>query len=125
MQTREEIEHQRFEDLISVLLSRLHSKAPRIHGTNTDGCRLVQIVHGQDDQVVHASELKSFTSGIDKTRPRLVARSLKLAKSKATRRNREPRGPRSRHLGLHPFPTFNGCYSNDGLAPQDATVGEP
>ena len=80
MQIRwEEIERQRYEDMVSVLLNRLHPEAQRIDGKGGDGGRDVQIVHGQNNQIIHAFELKSFTGRIDKTRPRQVVRSLERA----------------------------------------------
>lgn len=80
MQIRwEEIEPQRYEDMVSVLLSRLHPEAQRVDGKGGDGGRDVQIVHGQNNQIIHAFELKSFTGRIDRTRPRQVVRSLERA----------------------------------------------
>ena len=56
MQIRwEEIERQRYEDMGSVLLSRLHPDAQRVDGKGGDGGRDVQIVHGHDDQITDAS----------------------------------------------------------------------
>ena len=69
MQIRwEEIERQRYEDMGSVLLSRLHPDAQRIDGKGGDGGRDVQIVHGQDDQITDAFELKSFTGRMTPSR---------------------------------------------------------
>ncbi len=80
MQIRwEEIERQRYEDIVSVLLSRLHLEAQRIDGKGGDGGQDVQIIHGQNNQIVHAFELKSFTGRIGKTRPRQAVCSLKRA----------------------------------------------
>ena len=65
MQIRwEELERQRYEDMVSVLLSRLHPDAQRIDGKGGDGGRDVQIVHGQDGPIMDAFELKSFTGRI-------------------------------------------------------------
>ncbi len=66
---------------MSVLLSRLHPDAQRIDGTGGDGGRDVQIVHGQDDQITDAFELKSFTGRITPSRRTQTARSLKRAAS--------------------------------------------
>ncbi len=60
----EELEPQRYEDMVSVLLRRLHPDAQRIDGKGGDGGRDVQIVHGKDDQITDAFELKSFTGRI-------------------------------------------------------------
>ena len=80
MQIRwEEIERQRFEDMVSVLLSRLHPDAQRIDGKGGDGGRDVQIVHGPDDQITDAFELKSFTGRMTRSRRTQTARSLKRA----------------------------------------------
>lgn len=63
----EELEPQRYEDMVSVLLRRLHPDAQRIDGKGGDGGRDVQIVHGKDDQITDAFELKSFTGRITPT----------------------------------------------------------
>ena len=70
-----------YEDMVSVLLSRLHPDAQRIDGKGGDGGRDVQIVGGQNGQIVDAFELKSFTGRMNQTRPRQVVRSLKRAVS--------------------------------------------
>ena len=72
-----EFEPQKYEDMVSVLLSRLHPDAQRIDGKGGDGGRDVQIVHGQDGRVTHAFELKSFTGRMTSARRKQVARSLK------------------------------------------------
>ena len=72
-------EPQGYEDMVSVLLSRLHPDAQRIDGKGGDGGRDVQIVRGQDDQITHAFELKSFTGRMKPGRRKQVARSLKRA----------------------------------------------
>ena len=73
----DEFEPQKYEDMVSVLLSRLHPDAQRIDGKGGDGGRDVQIVHGQEGRVTHAFELKSFTGRITSARRTQVARSLK------------------------------------------------
>lgn len=75
----EELGPQRYEDMVSVLLSRLHPNAQRIDGRGGDGGRDVQIVHGQDDQITDAFELKSFTGRITPSRRTQTARSLERA----------------------------------------------
>ena len=80
MQIRwEEIDRQRYEDMGSVLLSRLHHDAQRIDGKGGDGGRDVQIVRGQDDQITDAFELKSFTGRMTPSRRTQTAHSLKRA----------------------------------------------
>ena len=80
MQIRwEEIERQKYEDMVSVLLSRLHPDAQRIDGKGGDGGRDVQIVHGQHDQIIDAFELKSFTGRVTPSRRTQTSRSLKRA----------------------------------------------
>ena len=73
----DEFEPQGYEDMVSVLLSRLHPDAQRIDGKGGDRGRDVQIVHGQDGQVTHAFELKSFTGRMTSARRKQVAGSLK------------------------------------------------
>ena len=80
MQIRwEELDPKGFEDMVSVLLSRLNLDAQRIDGTGGDGGRDVQIVHGQDDKITDAFELKSFTGRMTPSRRKQTARSLKRA----------------------------------------------
>ena len=62
--------------MVSILLSRLHPNARRIDGSGGDGGRDVQIRHEQDDQILRAFELKSFTGRMLSGRRRQVARSL-------------------------------------------------
>ena len=73
------IEPQKYEDMISVLLSRLYRDAQRIDGRGGDGGRDVQIVHKQDGSIAHAFELKSFTGRMKPGRRSQIARSLKRA----------------------------------------------
>ena len=74
-----EVERQRYEDMVSVLVSRLHPDAQRIDGKGGDGGRDVQIVRGQDNQLTDAFELKSFTGRMTSGRRRQVEHSLKRA----------------------------------------------
>ena len=74
-------EPQGYEDMVSVLLSRLHSDAQRIDGKGGDGGRDVQIVDGQDGPITYAFELKSFTGRMTTGRRKQVERSLKQAAS--------------------------------------------
>ena len=68
-----------YEDMVSVLLSRLYRDAQRIDGKGGDGGRDVQIVGGEDDPIAHAFQLKSFTGRMDSGRREQVKRSLKRA----------------------------------------------
>ncbi len=74
-----EVEPRGYEDMVSVLLSRLHPDAQRIDGTGGDGGRDVQIVSYQNDQIVDAFELKSFTGRMTSTRRKQAIRSLDRA----------------------------------------------
>ena len=76
---RDDFEPQGYEDIVSVLLSRLHPDAQRIDGKGGDGGRDVQIVSGQDGQITDAFELKSFTGRMTFGRRKQVERSLKRA----------------------------------------------
>ena len=75
----EELGPQRYEDIVSVLVSRLHPDAQRIDGKGGDGGRDVQIVRGQDNRLTDAFELKSFTGRMTSGRRRQVEQSLKRA----------------------------------------------
>ena len=75
----DDFEPQGYEDMVSVLLSRLHPDAQRIDGKGGDGGRDVQIVSGQDGQITDAFELKSFTGRMKSGRRKQVERSLKRA----------------------------------------------
>ena len=73
------LEPQGYEDMVSVLLSRLYPDAQRIDGKGGDGGRDVQIVGGQKDPIAHAFQLKSFTGRMESGRREQVKRSLKQA----------------------------------------------
>ena len=75
----DDLEAGKYEDMVSVLLSRLHPEAHRIDGKGGDGGRDVQIVHGPDGRILRAFELKSFTGRVTGSRRRQVERSLKRA----------------------------------------------
>ena len=75
----EDLDSQIYEDMGSVLLSRLHPDAQRIDGSGGDGGRDVQIVHGRDKAILEAFELKSFTGRMDSGRRQQVSNSLKRA----------------------------------------------
>lgn len=74
----EDFEPRGYEEMVAVLLSRLHPASQRIDGSGGDGGRDVQIVD-QDGQLVHAYELKSFTGRMPTKRRKQVVRSLKRA----------------------------------------------
>lgn len=74
-----ELDPQRYEDMVAVLLSRLYPSSERIDGKGGDGGRDVQ-VHVQDGHI-EAFELKSFTGRMTSSRRRQVVRSLKRAAS--------------------------------------------
>ncbi len=76
-----DFEPQGYEDMVSVLLSRLHPNAQRIDGKGGDGGRDVQIVDGHDGPITRAFELKSFTGRMDTGRRSQVKSSLKRAAS--------------------------------------------
>ena len=73
------LDPQGYEDMVSVLLSRLHPDAQRIDGKGGDGGRDVQIVDGQDGTITYAFELKSFTGRVTTGRRRQVWAFLLLA----------------------------------------------
>ena len=73
------LDRQTYEDMISVLLSRLYPEAQRIDGKGGDGGRDVQIVYGPGGSISHAFELKSFTGRMGTTQRKQVVRSLKRA----------------------------------------------
>ena len=75
----DDLEAGRYEDMVSVLLSRVYPEAQRIDGKGGDGGRDVQIVHRSDGRIAHAFELKSFTGRVTRNRRRQVERSLKRA----------------------------------------------
>ena len=74
-----EFEPAGYENMVSVLLSRIHPNARRIDGKGGDGGRDVQIVSGQDAEIINAFELKSFTGRMTPGRRNQVERSLERA----------------------------------------------
>ena len=75
----EKCEPEGYENMVSVLLSRIHSNARRIDGKGGDGGRDVQMVSGQDAEIIEAFELKSFTGRMTRGRRKQVERSLERA----------------------------------------------
>ena len=73
-----ELDPQKYEDMVAVLVKRLYQDAQRIDGKGGDGGRDLQIV-GQDGQIKEAFQLKSFTGRVDSGRRKQVERSLKRA----------------------------------------------
>ena len=69
----------RYEEMVSVLLSRLYADSLRMDGKGGDGGRDVQIVDRQDGSMVEAFEEKSFTGRMTPARRRQVERSLRTA----------------------------------------------
>ena len=72
----ENLEPQGYEDMVSVLLSRLYPDAQRIDGKGGDGGRDVKIVSPLDGHVIDEFELKSFTGRMNSSRRRQVEHSL-------------------------------------------------
>ena len=75
----EDLGPQKFEQMVSVLLSRLNHASQRIDGKGGDGGRDVQIVHAGDGSIAEAFELKSFTGRVGSGRRKQVKRSLDRA----------------------------------------------
>ena len=75
----EDFDSDGYEDMVSVLLSRLYPDSQRIDGKGGDGGRDVQIVGPGERQIVQAFELKSFTGRMTPSRRQQVKRSLKRA----------------------------------------------
>ena len=74
----EDFEPTGYEDMVSVLISRLHPTSQRIDGKGGDGGRDVQIV-APEGRFTKAFELKSFTGRMNSNRRQQVKRSLKRA----------------------------------------------
>lgn len=70
---------EKYETMVSVLVSRLYEDAQRIDGKGGDGGRDVQIVDKQDGSMLEAFELKSFTGRMNPSRKKQVADSLSRA----------------------------------------------
>ena len=70
---------QKYENMVSVLLNRLHHNSQRIDGKGGDGGRDVQIVHEGEGTITDAFELKSFTGRMNSGRRTQVKRSLDRA----------------------------------------------
>jgi hypothetical protein len=65
-----------YEDMISVLISRIHRAAQRVDGSGGDGGRDVQLPLPAGLEIF---ELKSFTGRMNSTRRRQVEKSLRRA----------------------------------------------
>ena len=75
----QDLDSEGYEDMVSVLLSRLYPNSQRIDGKGGDGGRDVQIVEPGGGRIIHAFELKSFTGRITPSRKQQVKNSLKQA----------------------------------------------
>ena len=75
----EDLGPHKYEDMASVLLSRLYPNSQRIDGSGGDGGRDVQIVHAGNGPVTEAFELKSFTGRVGPGRRSQIKRSLDRA----------------------------------------------
>ena len=72
----EELGHERYEEMVSVLLSRIHPDARRVDGKGGDGGRDVQIADARDGSIIDVFQLKGFTGRVDRSRRRQIERSL-------------------------------------------------
>ena len=72
----DELGPEKYERMVSVLLSRLNPDARRVDGKGGDGGLDVQIAHEPEGKIEHAFELKSFTGRMDSRRRQQVIRSL-------------------------------------------------
>lgn len=73
-----DLDPKKIEDIISVLISRLHPEAQRIDGSGGDGGRDVQVPL-TSGLIIY--EVKSFTGRLDDSRKSQIKRSLKRAKN--------------------------------------------
>ena len=60
----EDVGHEKYEDMVSVLLSRLYPDARRIDGKGGDGGRDVQIADASDGSIMGVFQLKGFTGRV-------------------------------------------------------------
>jgi hypothetical protein len=72
----DELEPRPYEDMVAVLISRLHPNAQRIDGAGGDGGRDVLVPLADGDEIF---ELKSFTGRLNASRRQQVKRSLERA----------------------------------------------
>ena len=80
MPTRwEDVGHEKYEDMVSVLLSRLYPDARRIDGKGGDGGRDVQIADARDGSIMGVFQLKGFTGRVGQSQRRQIERSLERA----------------------------------------------
>ena len=79
----DELGPQKYEDIVSILLSRLYPDAQRIDGKGGDGGRDVQIIDEGNGTIAHAFELKSFTDRGCRTSRRRAGSKLPEAGSRS------------------------------------------
>ena len=75
----EDVGHEKYEDMVSVLLSRLYPDARRIDGKGGDGGRDVQIADARDGSIMGVFELKGFTGRVGRSQRRQIESSLRRA----------------------------------------------
>ena len=75
----EDVGHEKYEDMVSVLLSRLYLDARRIDGKGGDGGRDVQIADARDGSIMGVFELKGFTGRVGRSQRRQIESSLRRA----------------------------------------------
>ena len=75
----EDVGHEKYEDMVSVLLSRLYPDARRIDGKGGDGGRDVHIADARDGSIMGVFQLKGFTGRVGRSQRRQIERSLERA----------------------------------------------
>ena len=75
----EDVGHEKYEEMVSVLLSRLYPDARRIDGKGGDGGRDVQIADARDGSIMGVFQLKGFTGRVGQSQRRQIERSLERA----------------------------------------------
>ena len=75
----EDVGHEKYEEMVSVLLGRLYPDARRIDGKGGDGGRDVQIADARDGSIMGVFQLKGFTGRVGQSQRRQIERSLERA----------------------------------------------
>ena len=75
----EDVGHEKYEEMVSVLLSRLYPDARRIDGKGGDGGRDVQIADARDGSIMGVFQLKGFTRRVGRSQRHQIERSLERA----------------------------------------------